>query len=346
MMSAGSSKIKYNFVYLIISLDAYDDANEFLYGRRSILAKVYAANLKRFIFNQYDEALQQQNMDGHDAELSAAVDDVTNNGGNQPAPDGQAAGGEQPLASAIKKEPVFLNDPDLVITIDDLVLVDENDVDRREWTENLFEQIAEAVCDNDYHVDNGHEAQVDDGNHNGASTASQRSISSEFADYEERVLDAAEPHNASLGHENTTTKAAIKSEEPIVFLNLPNEVLDVSDDLFDALREEIAYDGDSDNSLDELKKEFDHLIKDGKTLPPPLIVKVESETESISQIAQNDIEAVPIGDSSATNVGNLSNPNESNESDAFTAAEYANSEVEDGYDPVLGNIPRKVNVSI
>lgn len=48
----------------------------------------------------------------------------------------------------------------------------------------------------------------------------------------------------------------VKKEPKMNFLNLPDDILEISGDEFDVLREELAYGNDCDDSFDELRKEL------------------------------------------------------------------------------------------
>lgn len=303
-------------------------------GRRNILAKIYAANLKRFIFNRYDDTLDDlpnEVMNGNGNAIDGVANDVEE----------EADVNESIAAISIKKEPVFWNDPDLVVTIDDFILIDENVVEPT-WVEDLHSQVfAEALVHNanssgsrDHQelnlIDtqntssvNSHEPSSEELNDDGIENSS--------SSHEPEGHDLAEIQSNPIcnGIDILPPQPKIKTESPLKFLNMPNEVLDVSDEIFDSLREELAYDDESDDSDSELQKEFDHLVESGVSLPKPKICKLETnnDTEEMTDVTEEP--AIDTGETAS----------------GFEHDEFASCEIETSLDPVLGNIPRKVNVS-
>lgn len=67
----------------------------------------------------------------------------------------------------------------------------------------------------------------------------------------------------------------IKAEETIQYLN-EEGIIEIIDDDFVALRQQLAVDHEDVDSEDELKAEFDFLVQSGKTLPHP--IKLEAQT--------------------------------------------------------------------
>lgn len=134
------------------------------------------------------------------------------------------------------------------------------------------------------------------------------------------VGDLQEIAHSETAVENTNESAAtkVKEEPKINFLHLPDDILEISGDEFDALREELAYGSDCDDSFDELRKEFDNLIAKGIDLPGPI------KEEPVDSLEKRDVMPSAI---------------------ERICAEYPNKKTDDSYDLVLGNIPRLINVS-
>lgn len=95
-----------------------------------------------------------------------------------------------------------------------------------------------------------------------------------FLDWEEQQsLFAIGLNNPSIDNDEDIP---IKTEDTLVFLNEPTTVIDLTD----VVRSELAIDHEGIDSEDEIKNELDVLIKSGKVLPQPKIVKEEAEEDA------------------------------------------------------------------
>lgn len=266
-------------------------------NRRGIQAAIYNSNLKRYIFNQYDHALAENNSkgvsnDGEIASCSRAITDVP-----------------RVVLNRVKVEPAsrFNNTNTLEISDESI---------EQDLPQNLPQQYHQInpFFDDDFLGDVNHVADDDSGD-------LMPNISAE------------EDENAS--------EPQIKQEQKINFLNLPDELLDISDDEFDALRDEIAY-GNGEDSFEELRNEFDNLIKNGIKLPAAIKEEPAEEKSVVhlNVVAENNVLS-----------GELSVAlNEVVENDGAPSAhdrlrlEYAKCKLVNACDPVLGNLVRFENV--
>lgn len=139
--------------------------------------------------------------------------------------------------------------------------------------------------------------------------------------YIDDVQEIVHPETPIGNMNNSSAELAptqVKEEPKTSFLNLPDDILEISGDEFHALREELAYGSDGDDSFDELRKEFDNLIAKGIDLPGPI------KEEPVDIMEKSDVMPSAI---------------------ERIRAEYPNSEADESFDPVLGNMPRLINVS-
>lgn len=73
-----------------------------------------------------------------------------------------------------------------------------------------------------------------------------------------------------MNDSDITSQLSTKMEDIIRSLILPDEILEISGEEFDALREDLAYESESEDSFIGLQKEFDNLVSSGIKLPVPI----------------------------------------------------------------------------
>lgn len=144
--------------------------------------------------------------------------------------------------------------------------------------------------------------------------------------------------SSPLPVENTIN--SVEEKEKVRFLNLTNEVLEISGDDLDALREELAYGSDNEDSFAELVKEFDNLVENGIKLPAPIKEELNDANGQSAEVP--NLNENPVND--VTNDLDPENIGEPSTNDRIRA-EYTKCQVENSTDPVLGNMARLFNVS-
>lgn len=153
------------------------------------------------------------------------------------------------------------------------------------------------------------------------------------------LIDIEYPASPAQSSSDMPSQLRIKVEEGMQFLNLPDEILEISGEEFDALREDLAYDTDSEDSFVGLQKEFENLVSSGINLPAPIKEEPNGGIEKGVNVS-NHVE---------NRNNNLANAfdNEGGELCANNRihTEYPNSQVDNNFDPVLGNMAKLVNVS-
>lgn len=287
--------------------DSFNDAVEYIKKQRNIKAALYNANLRRYIFDEYDQRLARQNAsmpngaDNDGASTSASINNET-----------------VPVERSVKIDPQYqLNDTDLLEVSDDS---NQNN----ESVATLQDDRASTPFDEN--APNNFENLIG-------------SVDSLGNDPIQNAIDFTNDVDCSpLPPENEND--SFEEKEKVRFLNLADEILEVSGDEFDALREEIAYGSDNEDSFEELVKEFDNLVANGIKLPAPIKEEVnDADGQSANVLNPNEN---PISD--LPNKFNPENIGEPSPSDRIRA-EYSKCEAEKNTDPVLGNMARLVNVS-
>lgn len=297
--------------YLQFSLDSYDQGVKFLYTQRDIVPIIYNENLNRFIFNQHDNLLELENV--ADTEENGASIENTDVYESLAQPPKEEIGNGSVIEISAESE-LDLNEnyeSTHSSNVGNISLV-------RSSREEFFECSDPSLFDESgliNIIENEKNVVYTSVENDEAGRQDENSETSRTHD--EIYLERTNDENASI-----TEPQEIKKEKTVKYLNLPDEVLDVSDEEFEALRQEIAYSyDDNDDSFEELKKEFDGLLAEGYKIPMPI-----------------KEEPVDIGHESNHLVPNISTN--------FIRLEYPNSIVEYDMDPVLGTMPRMVNVSI
>lgn len=153
------------------------------------------------------------------------------------------------------------------------------------------------------------------------------------------LIDIEHPASPAQSSSDMPIQLRIKEEKGMRFLNLPDEILEISGEEFDALREDLAYDTDSEDSFVGLQKEFENLVSSGINLPAPI---KEEPNDGIEK-------GVNVSNHVENRNNDLANAidNEGGELCANDRIhpEYPNSQVDNNFDPVLGNMAKLVNVS-
>lgn len=278
-------------------LDSYEDAGKFLEGRRGIQAAIYNSNLKRYIFGHYDDELTLQS---NENQTDANCDMVA-----------ETSDGPAIVVNSIKTEPDDLLDTDNVLEFP----ADSN--------EN-FDISVDSQPEHLLQISFSSEDELNDTSENGALAECEANLvgSLDTSHNDVNIVQEIAHPETPIGNTNYSsaelTRTQVKEEPKINYLNLPDEILEISGDEFDALREELAYGSDGDDSFDELRKEFDNIIAKGIDLPGPI------KDEPVDTLEKGDVMPSAI---------------------ERKRAEYQNSETDDSFDPVLGNMPRLINVS-
>lgn len=278
-------------------LDSYVEAEKFLEGRRGIQVAIYNSNLKRYIFGHYDDELTRQNNKNQTNGNCNVVAEISN--------------GPVVAVNSIKSEPVDLLNTDNVLEAsgDSNENLDISVDSQREYLLQISFSDQDEINDTS---ENGARAEC------GTNLAESVDTAHNYVDEMRGITNSETPIGNTNDLFTDLTPIQVKEEPKISFLNLPDDILEISGDEFDALREEIAYGSDGDDSFDELRKEFDNLLAKGIDLPDPI------KEEPVDMLKHCDV--MP----SATE---------------RICAEYPNSEIDDSFDPVLGNMPRLINVS-
>lgn len=281
-------------------------------NRRGIRAAIYNFNLKRYIFDEYDQRLARHNdanmlnEEGDDeaiASTSASVNDESEH-----------------VENLVKIEQTYHpNDNELID------LFDESDISNRNG-ESHEHRTSTPFNDNAFN-DFGELSAVGD------DEAIENADAIENANAIENAVDSS-----PLPAENINN--FVEEKEKVRFLNLINEVLEISGDDLDALHEELAYGSDNEVSFAELVKEFDNLVENGMKLPAPIKEELDdangqsAEVQNLNENPVNDV----TNDLDPENIGKPSTNDR-------IRAEYTKCQVENTTDPVLGNMARLFNVS-
>lgn len=120
------------------------------------------------------------------------------------------------------------------------------------------------VCGHDFEVPNSPET----------SPTTEIISTNPFLDSENSIFGTPEVGDVDQNI-NFDNNPNIKVEEPIQYLN-EEGIIEIIDDDFVALRQQLAVDHENVDSEEELKAEFDFLVQSGKTLPQP--IKLETQT--------------------------------------------------------------------
>lgn len=270
-------------------------------NRRGIHAALYNANLKRYIFNEYDQRLARVNC----ANMPNEPDDDEEIAGTSESINNDSEQGQ----NLVKIEPTLhLHDNN-----ESIDLLDETEISNQ----NGEHRSSTPFDDNDsiYFGDPSSVGEI------GIDDSIQNAV-----------------HSSPLLDENANN--SFEEKEKVRFLNLTDEILEISGDEFDALREELAYGSDNEDSFAELVKEFDNLVENGIQLPAPIKEELNDDDEQSANVP--NLNENPSND--MANKFDLENIGELSSIDRIRA-EYANCEVQNNTDPVLGNMPRLVNVS-
>lgn len=87
-------------------------------------------------------------------------------------------------------------------------------------------------------------------------------LTNNFSTPVEGCLNNDHGNGTSKSNETNVQNRELKSENNMVFLNDPTTVIDITDDLYNVLRENIAYDGMSDPD-NEIEEQFNRLVAAG-----------------------------------------------------------------------------------
>lgn len=267
-------------------------------NRRGIRAALYNANLKRYIFNEYDQRLARQNFA---------------NMPNEPDDDGEIAGTSESINNDSEQG------PNLVKIEPTLHLYDNDSIDLFDESENSNQNGESHEHRSSTPFDDNDSIHIGDPSSVGA------------IGNDDSIQNAI--HSSPLLDEIANN--SFEEKENVRFLNLTDEILEISGDDFDALREELAYGSDNEDSFAELVKEFDNLVVNGIQLPAP----IKEELNDVDEQSVN----VPNPTNDMANNFDLENIGELSSNDRIRA-EYANCQAENNTDSVLGNMPRLVNV--